>query len=73
MKLTGLKSLLTLMKFRNEHPAFDGEFELLECADDKLVILRKSGDEWAKLSADFTNKTFEVTYSENGGEKTLNY
>ncbi len=68
-----VKSLLTLMKFRNEHPAFDGEFELLECADDKLVILRRSGDEWAKLSADFTNKTFEVTYSENGGEKTLNY
>ena len=68
-----VKSLLTLMKFRNEHPAFDGEFELLACADDKLVILRKSGDEWAKLSADFANKTFEVTYSENGGEKTLIY
>ncbi len=36
-----VKSLLALMKFRNEHPAFDGGFELLDCADDKLVILRK--------------------------------
>ncbi len=68
-----VKSLLALMKFRNEHPAFDGEFELLDCADDKLVILRKNGDAWAKLNADFINKTFEVTYSEHDGEKTLNY
>ena len=40
---------------------------------DKLVILRKNGDEWAKLNADFAKKTFEVIYSENGGEKILNY
>ncbi len=68
-----VKSLLALMKFRNEHPAFDGGFELLDCTDDKLVILRKNGDEWAKLNADFAKKTFEVIYSENGGEKILNY
>lgn len=68
-----VKSLLALMKFRNEHPAFDGGFELLDCTDDKLVILRKNGDEWARLNADFAKKTFEVIYSENGGEKILNY
>ena len=66
-----MKSLLALMKFRNEHPAFDGGFELLDCTDDKFVILRKNGDEWAKLNADFAKKTFEVIYSENGGEKFL--
>ena len=68
-----VKSLLALMKFRNEHPAFDGGFELLDCTDDMLVILRKNGDEWAQLIADFAKKTFEVIYSENGGEKILNY
>ncbi len=26
-----------------------------------------------KLNADFAKKTFEVIYSENGGEKILNY
>lgn len=36
-------------------------------------IDRKNGDEWAKLNADFAKKTFEVIYSENGGEKILNY
>ena len=46
-----MAELLRMMEFRNAHPAFDGTFELETCDDDKLVIVRKKGNEWAKLSA----------------------
>lgn len=59
--------LLKLMKFRNKHPAFDGDlrdgFILEECEDDKLVITRRNGSHFARLSADFKMKEFEITHS----------
>lgn len=63
--------LLRMMEFRNSHPAFDGTFELETCDDDKLVIVRKKGNEWAKLSADFKAKKFEITYTEAGEVHTF--
>ena len=63
--------LLRMMEFRNTHPAFDGTFEMEACGDDRLVIVRKSGDEWAKLSADFKAKKFEITYTEDGEVQTF--
>lgn len=61
-----VKELLRLMKFRNTHPAFDGEFCLEESGDKELVIERRSGEAWARLEADFEKKSFQITYSENG-------
>ena len=55
-----------MMEFRNAHPGFDGTFELETCDDDKLVIVRRNGDAWAKLSADFKVKKFTITYTEDG-------
>lgn len=64
-----VKELLALMKFRNEHPAFDGQFYLEECEDDKLQILWKNGNEYARLYADFHAKSFRIGYSEKGSER----
>ncbi len=62
-----VQELLKIMKFRNEHPAFDGDikdgFILEECEDDKLVITRRNGSHFARLSADFKTKEFEITHS----------
>ena len=63
--------LLRMMEFRNAHPAFDGTFELETCDDDKLVIVRRNGDAWAKLSTDFKAKKFEITYTEDGEVHTF--
>lgn len=52
-------------------PAFDGTFELETCDDDKLVIVRRNGDAWAKLSADFKVKKFTITYTEDGEVHTF--
>lgn len=59
-----VKSLLDLMKFRNEHPAFDGTFELESCEDNRLIIVRRNGDAYAKLVADFTTRKFDIICSE---------
>jgi len=58
-----VEKLLDLMKFRNTHPAFDGEFILEECSDEELVILRKNGDDYARLHANFKTKKYEITCS----------
>lgn len=39
--------------------------------DDKLVIVRRNGDAWAKLSTDFKAKKFEITYTEDGEVHTF--
>ncbi|MBQ1681040.1 MAG: sucrose phosphorylase [Agathobacter sp.] len=58
-----VQKLLDLMKFRNTHPAFDGEFILEESNDEELVILRKNGDDFARLHANFKTKEFSITHS----------
>ena len=58
-----VKELLKLMKFRNEHPAFDGEFILEDCGDEELVILRKNGDDFARLKANLKTKKFTIEHS----------
>lgn len=55
-----VQKLLELMEFRNDHPAFDGEFELLQSDDTKLHIKRTNGKHCAELIADFTTKQFEI-------------
>lgn len=55
--------LLKLMKFRNEHPAFSGEFILEESDESSLVILRQNGDDYARLKADFLTRRFEIEHS----------
>lgn len=65
-----VKALLSLMEFRNTHPAFDGTFEMESCTDESLIIIRRNGAHWAKLSADFIHKTFDITYTIEEGTKT---
>jgi sucrose phosphorylase len=58
-----VSQLIRLMEFRNAHPAFDGAFELLGCADDELAIRRTLGDEFAELHVDFSTRRFSIRYS----------
>ena len=65
-----VQELLHLMEFRNTHPAFDGEFELINCGEKELHIARTCGEERAELIADFEAKKYTITYTENGETKT---
>lgn len=58
-----VQKLLDMLRLRNTHPAFDGEFRLLPCGGHELVIRREHGDAWAMLRADFEKATWEITCS----------
>lgn len=66
-----VEKLIQLMKFRNTHKAFDGEFCMQTCGDDHLHIVRENGEFKAELIADFKEKTFEIRYSQDNEMKTL--
>lgn len=63
-----VSALLSLMRFRNTHPAFDGDFRMEDCGDEELVIVRESGQHFARLAVNFKLKTFTITYTD---EETL--
>ncbi len=52
--------LLKLMEFRNTHPSFNGEFEMIPSTENELIIKRTYKNDWAILKADFTTKEFEI-------------
>jgi sucrose phosphorylase len=66
-----VKTLLKLIRFRNEHAAFQGSFSLLPGPDSRLVIRWSKAETWAELTVDFSVSTLEICYSENGIEKRL--
>lgn len=66
-----VRKLIGLMRFRNEHPAFEGTFRMKQCNDGCLHIVREYDDEWAELFADFEKKAFKIRYTENGSVKEL--
>ena len=67
-----VQKLLKLMEFRNEHPAFDGSFELVASGEHELTIRRQKDDQWAVLKADFMTKDFTISYTNSdGGEERI--
>jgi sucrose phosphorylase len=73
MRLPVVKGLCRLIRLRNSHPAFSGEFGILESADDSaLRLCWTAGPEWAELDVDFQTRTFRITYSEGNRSHALN-
>ncbi len=66
-----VQDLLKLIRFRNEHPAFQGTFSMPEAVDQVLVIRWNKGEAWTQLTVDFAETTMEICYLENGSEKHL--
>ncbi|MGO4374117.1 sucrose phosphorylase, partial [Paenibacillus sp. MCAF20] len=68
-----LQRLLEMMRFRNAYPAFDGEIEIDDQAENgSLGITWRNGEHWTALHADFRTKQYQITYAdENGMKATL--
>jgi sucrose phosphorylase len=64
-----VETLFDLIRFRNTHPAFAGEFRLLPCADYEIHIEWRNGDQWARLEADLNATTATIFHSAAGGER----
>lgn len=70
-----VKQLLQLMKFRNEHPAFDGTFEMFPSRETEIHIIRTSGEHRAELFVDLLNRNMNILYTDQNSKdmKTLQF
>lgn len=60
--------LAGLMRLRNTHPAFNGEFRLLETPDDALGIQWDLDGQWIRLELALPSMRLRVIGTENGSE-----
>jgi sucrose phosphorylase len=58
-----VRSLMDLIRFRNTHPAFAGEFQLLPSQDHMLCLGWKNGGDRARLDVDLQSMSASVTHS----------
>lgn len=54
-----------LMKLRNSHPAFDGEFRLLDTDEHTLGIRWEKDGEFAQLEVDFEQLAYHIVYTQD--------
>jgi len=64
-----VRSLFDLIRFRNTHPAFAGEFHLMPCDDQSIRIEWRCGTEWARLSVDLETMSASIAYSAAGAQQ----
>ena len=68
-----LKSFKELLVFRNNHPAFYGEFILHETLPHIIHIERKETDHNAVLQVNLLDKTLLISYTEEGEIRELKF
>jgi sucrose phosphorylase len=62
-----VRDLCELIRFRNSHPAFAGEFVLPDCPDRELILEWRAGAAFARLEIDLAALDASLTYSTPGG------
>ena len=63
-----VQRLLKLIRFRNEYPAFNGEFNVLDSPDSKINLSWKNGEKICTLHIDLSTFTSEISFQNNAGE-----
>ncbi len=66
-----VQALFELIRFRNTHPAFDGDFHVLPGADDTIQIEWRKGREWARLEVDLETTSALIHHSDERGDTRL--
>ena len=70
LRVPVVRSLLDLIRFRNAHPAFGGDFQLGGDTG-ALTMEWRQGSDWARLEADFAVRRAFVSYSGPAGEQSM--
>ena len=63
-----VQSLLALLQIRNTHPAFQGAFETLDSAVDRIALVWTHGDAFARLDVNFTAMCASITCTSRGAQ-----
>lgn len=61
-------SLFELIRFRNNHAAFNGEFRLSACQDHAICIEWRNENHWARLDVDLKAMSGRIACSTEAGE-----
>lgn len=67
-----VQDLVQLIHFRNDHPAFDGDFTLQDTANHVLSLRWDKDENWTQLVVNFQEGSYELTYSDGGQSKRFN-
>lgn len=59
-----VKRLMKLISFRNEHIAFQGDFEVLSSHDDEVKLIWRKDEEYCQLFVDLKSYAAMITYTE---------
>lgn len=62
-----VQRLLRLIRLRNEHPAFDGSFSVLESAVSEVRLEWRKGEAYTRLEVDLRRPAANVRYSNPSG------
>lgn len=63
-----VKRVLKLIRFRNEYPAFNGEFKVMESSDSIIHLLWKKDEKSCSLLVDLITLTSEIKFQNDGGK-----
>jgi len=58
-----VRALFELIRFRNAHPAFAGDFRLLPCMNHQIAIEWRDKEHWARLSVDLKARSSAIDAS----------
>jgi len=70
-KRSVVTELMELIRFRNTHSAFAGDFHLLPCGDQAIAIEWRNEMHWARLDADFKTMLGSIAHSFDNGERRI--
>ena len=65
-----VRGLLELIRFRNQHPAFAGEFQVVASPDESLALEWRHEAAWARLEIDLASLTAAISWSTPQGTQT---
>jgi sucrose phosphorylase len=66
-----VRSLCALIRLRNTHPAFQGEFSSAAPTDAELVMRWRNGVEHAELRVNFASRDYRLTVTDDGAVRSL--
>jgi len=66
-----VRQLGEMMRLRNTHPSFDGQFNLEETADEHLHLKWQYGDHWSQMKVDLKAMKIKIRFSDWNGKSSL--
>jgi sucrose phosphorylase len=66
-----VSALLDLIRFRNAHPAFAGDFQVDSSGHSSLVLEWRKDSDWARLDVDLACRRAVISYSNPEGDQKM--